>query len=116
MSIQKLRDLLNSLGSSDFSVESFASCSNALLDLSVKNIKLPKDIEIPLLYKQQRFMLRNLAQNSKPEADEEELLRSIDRLVAAFEPLKLNANDVLNVNDETLLRMKLILVDNCDVF
>ncbi|EDS32798.1 conserved hypothetical protein [Culex quinquefasciatus] len=109
MSIQNLRDLLNSLGSSDFTAESFVSCYNELQELNIKNIKLPEDIEISLLYHQQRFMVRNLAQNSQPEADEGELLKSIDRLIDAFEPLKQNANNVLNVDDETLLRMKLIL-------
>lgn len=113
MSIQNLRDLLNSLGSSDFTAESFVSCFNELQELSIKNIKLPDDVKISLIYHQQRFMVRNLAQNSQPKADEEDLLKSIDRLIDAFEALKLNANDVLDVDDETLLRMKLILGELC---
>ncbi|EDS32884.1 conserved hypothetical protein [Culex quinquefasciatus] len=97
----------------DFTAESFVSCFNELQELSIKNIKLPDDVKISLIYHQQRFMVRNLAQNSQPKADEEDLLKSIDRLIDAFEALKLNANDVLDVDDETLLRMKLILGELC---
>lgn len=105
MDEQRLRNLLGSLDNEDLSEHGFVTCSNALLELDVRNVRLSEDFRILLQYKLTRFGMQHLAGLLESSTWSE----GVDRVHDLFQRLQGQpSGDSFSVDDETLLLLKLI--------
>ncbi|XP_038106981.1 uncharacterized protein LOC6041774 [Culex quinquefasciatus] len=105
MDEQSLRNLLGSLDNEDLSEHGFVTCSNALIELDIRNVDLPEDLQILLQYKLTRYGAQYLAGPLESSTWSE----AVDRVQNLFQRLQGQpSGDSFSVDDETLLLLKLI--------
>ncbi|EAT41964.1 AAEL006448-PA [Aedes aegypti] len=90
--------------------DSFCYCSNALLELDVKNVTISKEMELLVMYKLSSYGLKNLCGDSVTVKPENEWLNSIDLIVRWVRELRSRPRwyDFLDVDDQVMFRMRMI--------
>ncbi|XP_065091903.1 uncharacterized protein LOC135712770 [Ochlerotatus camptorhynchus] len=88
--------------------DSFRYCSNAMLELDVKNVPIPEEMELRVMHKLSAYGLRRLCGDPiKPERSWED---SIDLVVQWVRELRDRPKwyDLLDVDDQVMFRIQLI--------